>query len=150
MHIRDEGRSDEGRSNAAHWHTLAAERQLEIDRLRNRVADLENYEAMVMERCGELESFSEYRKALGMPTFLTIGDLAALSKWAKEALGDIDQLRTEASLYHAVMQCLRSMELPHGTCQPRERMACTHCNEKERLAALVGAYTGPRLVRCDA
>jgi|GEM_PF-3905700 len=44
--------------------------------------------------------------------------------------------------YHDVMECLRDMQLSHGTCEPRSRRACTHCNAIERLQELVAQYRG--------
>lgn len=55
----------------------------------------------------------------------------------------------ERALYHEVMQCVSDMEMPHGTCQPRERMACTHCNAKDRLNELRQAYRGPPIAALE-
>lgn len=46
------------------------------------------------------------------------------------------------SAYHDLMECLRDMQMPHGTCQPRSRRACTHCNASDRLQELVAKYRG--------
>ncbi len=44
-----------------------------------------------------------------------------------------------------VLGLLRNMKLEHGTCQPRERKACTNCNSKERLDKIVDDWKGHRL-----
>jgi len=64
---------------------------------------------------------------------------------AREAFAEAERLREDSQLYHRVMQCLRNMDMPHGLCQPRERMACTHCNAKDQLEKLKMEYQGPRL-----
>ena len=48
----------------------------------------------------------------------------------------------EKGAYHDVMECLRDMQMPHGTCEQRARRACTHCNASERLQELVAEYRG--------
>lgn len=48
----------------------------------------------------------------------------------------------KSSDYDDVMECLRDMQMPHGTCEPRWRRACTHCNAKERLQLLVDGWRG--------
>lgn len=44
--------------------------------------------------------------------------------------------------YYEVMELLRKTKLPHGTCQPRERKACTHCNAVEELDRRVAEHKG--------
>lgn len=53
-------------------------------------------------------------------------------------------LETEAK-FHTVMDCLRKLKMPHGTCLPRERKACTHCAAAERLLKMQAEYKGPRV-----
>lgn len=48
----------------------------------------------------------------------------------------------DAMKYHEVMECLRNMQLPHGTCEPRERKACTHCNASDKLNRMIAEYAG--------
>lgn len=52
----------------------------------------------------------------------------------------------DAAKFHEVMECLRNMQMPHGTCQPRERLACTNCNAKDRLNKMIAEYNGARIV----
>lgn len=52
--------------------------------------------------------------------------------------------------FHQVMGLLRDLQMEHGTCQPRERRACTHCNAQDDLNALVGQYKGPPIVAMSA
>lgn len=47
--------------------------------------------------------------------------------------------------YYSVMEALRKLKMPHGTCFPRERKACTHCAAAERLLKLQAEYKGPRV-----
>ena len=48
----------------------------------------------------------------------------------------------EAQMYHRIMQLLRDSRKEHGTCQPRERRACTACNAAEEIDALLEEYRG--------
>lgn len=52
----------------------------------------------------------------------------------------------DAAKFHEVMECLRNMQMPHGTCQPRERLACTNCNAKDRLDKMIAEYKGAPIV----
>lgn len=53
---------------------------------------------------------------------------------------------TDAAKYHEVMRCLRDMQMPHGTCQPRERRACTSCNARDDLNKMIAGYAGASVV----
>lgn len=54
-------------------------------------------------------------------------------------------MNTDAD-FHAVMSLLQAMQMEHGLCEPRSRRACTHCNAKDDLDALVKAYKGHPVV----
>ena len=77
---------------------------------------------------------------------------AALNKGVPQSVVDaalaarLAEAEREADLYHTAMESLRSTKMKHGLCQPRERMACTHCNAVDRLDAMLAAYKGRRLV----
>lgn len=52
----------------------------------------------------------------------------------------------DAFRYHKAMHCLLNMQMQHGLCEPRSRKACTHCNAKDRLDAMIAEYRGPMVV----
>lgn len=54
--------------------------------------------------------------------------------------------RADAVNFHIVMQCLQDLRLEHGLCQPRERLACTHCNAQDKLDEMLAQYKGPLIV----
>lgn len=54
----------------------------------------------------------------------------------------IGHLANSQQQYHQVMGLLRDMQMEHGTCQPRERRACTACNAKDDLDKLLAEYKG--------
>ena len=41
-----------------------------------------------------------------------------------------------------ILGLLRSTKMKHGTCQPRERKACTACNAQEKLDKIVSEWKG--------
>lgn len=57
----------------------------------------------------------------------------------------VEDYRPDALSYHLVMQHLQNMQMKHGLCEPRSRLACTHCNSKDALAGLVSNYNGPKI-----
>lgn len=59
---------------------------------------------------------------------------------------ELAEARTDGAAYHRAMSLLLSMKMGHGLCAPRSRRACTHCNARDDLAAMVMAYRGPRVV----
>lgn len=74
----------------------------------------------------------------------------AWSGWQARAAIKADRVSrdvpAESELFHEVMGHLRDMQLPHGLCKPRSRMACTHCNASDRLQAIISAYRGPPVI----
>lgn len=62
------------------------------------------------------------------------------------AAEEVAKLRRESDELHRVMNLLRSMQMEHGTCQPRERRACTHCNASDDLKKIVAEYKGRPVV----
>ncbi len=65
----------------------------------------------------------------------------------REAIAALEQETPgEKNDYHKVMGLLRSMDLnnnkKHGQCEPREQRACTACNAKDDLEALMARYRG--------
>lgn len=58
----------------------------------------------------------------------------------------ISELKADAETFHTVMGLLRDMQMQHGLCQPRSRLACTHCNAKDELDKLLADYKGPRVI----
>jgi len=65
-----------------------------------------------------------------------------LHKVCAEAEDERDRYREDAQNFHRVMGYLRAMRKEHGLCQPRARKACTACNAKDNLDAVVDAYKG--------
>jgi hypothetical protein len=59
---------------------------------------------------------------------------------------NLPRLKGESALYHSLMQDLRDIKLPHGRCEPRKDMACTHCGAQERLDQALAEYRGARIV----
>lgn len=47
--------------------------------------------------------------------------------------------------FDRVISLLKNIRLPHGTCNPRSRKACTNCNSREELDAIVDSWSGARL-----
>jgi hypothetical protein len=62
----------------------------------------------------------------------------------------LSALKEDAASYHKLMGLFAATRMEHGTCQPRARRACTHCNAVDDIAAMVKAYAGPMVVRSDA
>jgi hypothetical protein len=62
-----------------------------------------------------------------------------------EGILDMRERARDAQKYHKVMKCLLAMKRPHGICQPRERRACTACNAKDELDALLEHYKGQQV-----
>ena len=44
-----------------------------------------------------------------------------------------------------IKRLLRHERKPHGTCRPRSRRACTACNARDELDAIVAAWRGPKI-----
>lgn len=59
----------------------------------------------------------------------------------------IGHLAKSQQQYQQVMGLLRDMQMEHGTCQPRERRACTHCNAKDDLDKLLAEYRGQSITQ---
>lgn len=57
---------------------------------------------------------------------------------------EVAKLRRESERFHRVMGPLPNMQMEHGTCRPRERRACTHCDAKDDLIKLLAKCTGQR------
>lgn len=62
-------------------------------------------------------------------------------------IAGIGHLANSQQQFHQVMGLLRDMQKEHGTCQPRERRACTHCNAKDDLDKLLAEYKGQPIVQ---
>lgn len=79
----------------------------------------------------------EYRRIPGLP-------------WprAMAAGTGADRQAADASEYHRVMRLLLDMRMPHGTCEPRARRACTACNAAEALEKMLAGYKGAPIVLC--
>jgi len=63
---------------------------------------------------------------------------------------DAKRLRDDAMDYHRIMGWLRATKMQHGQCQPRERLACTHCNAVDNLEAAITAYRGQPVILAAA
>lgn len=61
----------------------------------------------------------------------------------------VERQAADASEYHRVMRLLLDMRRPHGTCEPRERRACTACNAAEALEKLLARYKGAPIMPCQ-
>lgn len=59
---------------------------------------------------------------------------------------DLKYYRDCTNAYHRVMGLLRDMQMEHGLCKPRSRMACTACNAKDELDRLLAEYKGPPII----
>ena len=57
----------------------------------------------------------------------------------------VAELEADAAGFHKVMELLRNTRLGHGTCVPRSRRACSHCNAIDDIASMLGNYKGPRI-----
>lgn len=62
-----------------------------------------------------------------------------------EQLSGLKNAAKDAVQYHRVMALLQNTSMEHGTCQPRERRACTHCNAVDDLKKMTDEYKGPRV-----
>lgn len=62
------------------------------------------------------------------------------------AAEEVGRLRQDSELFHRVMGLLRNTQMEHGTCQPRDRRACTHCNAADDLKKIVAEYKGQPIV----
>lgn len=70
-----------------------------------------------------------------------------MQNYARAAIAQAQScVPAESELFHEVMGCLRDMQMPHGLCKPRSRMACTNCNASDRLQAVISAYRGPQVI----
>lgn len=52
------------------------------------------------------------------------------------------RIAADAAKFHQVMSLLSNLQMPHGTCRPRERRACTHCNARDDLDKMLAEYKG--------
>jgi len=68
------------------------------------------------------------------------------SAWNERAHQINPAVSSDAQMFHIVMQHLQNMNMEHGLCQPRERMACTNCNSREALKKIEMSYQGPRIM----
>lgn len=57
-----------------------------------------------------------------------------------------EERRVAEEQFHKVMECMRKMKMQHGTCEPRERRACSHCNGADDLQKIIASYKGARVV----
>jgi len=67
------------------------------------------------------------------------------SRLFADADASLQVAERDAAAFHRVMQLLRDMLKPHGTCKPRERKACTACNAMDELARILSDYKGAPL-----
>lgn len=56
-----------------------------------------------------------------------------------------EQTQDDARKYHEIMEALRRLEMPHGTCEPRSRKACGHCAAAEKIVKMKAEYKGPMI-----
>lgn len=78
-----------------------------------------------------------YRRVPGLPWPCTTAAGAVAARQA-----------ADAGSYHRIMRLLLDMRMPHGTCQPRGRRACTACNAAEALDEALAGYKGSPVVPC--
>lgn len=55
------------------------------------------------------------------------------------------QLAERSCKLDRILSLLKNLQLPHGTCQPRSRQACTKCNAQDELDAMVSEFKGTTL-----
>ena len=65
----------------------------------------------------------------------------------QEALKFYNQLTALIAENARIMQLYEATKMEHGTCQPRERKACTACNAKDELDQLLADWKGPKITR---
>ena len=103
--------------------------------------------APLLAQIAELKATVERGKSVVRHDLIALGERAKL---IMELEAQLLGARKDAERFHEAMQCFKDMQLPHGLCKPRSRMACTNCNAADRLRELVDSYRGPKVVSAIA